>query len=67
MIKDVIENCEKAQTIAEIKKCERLVSKGGYYKIKIPPYRFGIYIYAGTIEFIKFGTRENFYKDFPPH
>jgi mRNA interferase RelE/StbE len=66
LIKEVIEGCENAKTIADIPNCEKLVSKGKYYKLKYPKYRFGVYIENGTVEFIKFGTRENFYKDFPP-
>jgi len=66
LIQSVIENCEKADTIVEIKNCEPLQSRGKFFKIKYGQYRFGIYIDNGTIEFLKFGTRKNFYNDFPP-
>ena len=65
-IQSVIENCEKAKTIAEIKDCEPLQSRGKYFKIKHGQYRFGILIDKGMVEFLKFGTRQNFYNDFPP-
>lgn len=66
IIQTVIENCETAQTIADIKHCEPLQSKGKFFKIKYGQYRFGVFINAGTVEFLKFGTRQNFYDDFPP-
>jgi len=56
-----IENCNKAVTI-----CEPLQSRGKFFKLKYGQYRFGIYIDKGTVEFLKFGTRQNFYNDFPP-
>lgn len=67
LIHSVIENCENANTIADIKHCEPLQSKGKFYKLKYGKYRFGIYIDKATIEFLKFGTRQNFYDDFPPY
>ena len=66
LIKTVIENCEKAVTIAEINHCEALQSRGKFFKIKCGQYRFGVFIDKGTVEFLKFGTRQNFYDDFPP-
>lgn len=67
LIEDTIMQAKAAQSVNEISNCERLTSKGKFYKIKHPPYRFGVYIDNGIIEFIKFGTRENFYRDFPPY
>lgn len=68
-VKDLIESTilkvKSAQCISDIPGCEKLTSRGKFYKIKQPPYRFGIYIDNGIVEFIIFGTRENFYKDFP--
>jgi mRNA interferase RelE/StbE len=66
LITSVIENCEKANTISDIKHCEPLQSRGKFFKLKYGKYRFGIYIDKGTVEFLKFGTRQNFYDDFPP-
>jgi mRNA-degrading endonuclease RelE of RelBE toxin-antitoxin system len=66
LIQSVIENCEKADTIAEINHCEALQSRGKFFKIKHGQYRFGVFIDSGTVEFLKFGTRQNFYDDFPP-
>ena len=66
LIHSVIENCEKAVTISDIKNCEPLQSRGKFFKLKYGSFRFGIYIDKGTVEFLKFGTRQNFYKDFPP-
>lgn len=66
LIEKVIKNCKEAKTIADVKNCSYLTSKGKFFKLKYNPYRFGIHIDNGTVEFIKFGTRENFYRDFPP-
>lgn len=66
LIHSVVENCEKADTIANIKHCEPLQSRGKFFKLKYGQYRFGVYIDKGTVEFLKFGTRQNFYNDFPP-
>jgi len=66
LIQSVIENCENAGTIAEINNCEALQSRGKFFKIKCGQYCFGIFIDKGTVEFLKFGTRQNFYDDFPP-
>ena len=67
LIHSVIENCEKAVTISDLKNCEPFQSRGKFFKLKYGQYRFGIYIDKGTVEFLKFGTRQNFYKDFPPY
>ena len=66
LVKEVIENCENAQAISDIKHCEPLQSRGKFFKIKHGQYRFGINIDKGTVGFLKFGTRQNFYNDFPP-
>lgn len=66
LIQSVIENCETANTISEIKNCGPLQTRGKYFKIKQGQYRFGILIDKGIVEFLKFGTRQNFYNDFPP-
>ncbi len=67
LISKIINECEEAETINQISHCEPLTSKGKFFKLKHGQYRFGVYIDNGTIEFLKFGTRQNFYKDFPPY
>jgi len=52
--------------IGNIKHCEPLQSRGKFFKLKYGQYRFGVYIDKGTVEFLKFGTCQNFYNDFPP-
>jgi mRNA interferase RelE/StbE len=61
-----ISEVKSAKSIKNIPKIERLVSRQPYYKIKKHPYRFGLYIENSEVEFVKFGTRQNFYRDFPP-
>ena len=67
LIHSVIDDCEKAVIISDIKNCEPLQSRGKFFKLKYGQYRFGIHIDNGIIEFLKFGTRQNFYNDFPPY
>lgn len=66
LIKSVIENCKSASNIGEINHCEALQSRGKFFKLKYGQYRFGVFIDNGIVEFLKFGTRQNFYDDFPP-
>ena len=66
LIHSAIDNCKRAGTISDIKNCEPLQSRGKFFKLKYGQYRFGIYIDKGIVEFLKFGTRQNFYDDFPP-
>ncbi len=49
LINSVIENCEKADTITNIKHCEPLQSRGKYFKLKYGQYGFGVYIDKGTV------------------
>lgn len=67
LIKNVIQGCEAAKSPEQIPHCEPLTSKGKFFKLKYGQFRFGVYIDKGIVEFIKFGTRQNFYKDFPPY
>ncbi len=67
LIEATINEVKAANIPAEIPKLEKLVSAGSYFKIKKTPYRFGLYIKNDTVEFVKFGTRESFYRDFPPY
>ena len=66
LVKKVIRECETADRPYQIPHCEPLTAKGKFFKLKHGQYRFGVYIDKGVVEFLKFGTRENFYKDFPP-
>ncbi len=66
LIQRVIENCETARSISEIRHCEPLQSRGKFFKINHGQFRFGIFIDKGIVQFLKFGTRQNFYDDFPP-
>ncbi len=67
LVKKVIKDCEAAKSPDQILHCEPLTSKGKFFKLKYSQFRFGVYIDKGIVEFIKFGTRQNFYKDFPPY
>lgn len=61
-----ISEVKSAKSTKGIPKIERLVTRQPYYKIKKHSYRFGLYIENANVEFVKFGTRQNFYSDFPP-
>ena len=66
LVLQTISEVKSAKSTKSIPKIERLISRQPYYKIKKHPYRFGLYIENAEVEFVKFGTRQNFYKDFPP-
>ena len=65
LIEKVILDAEKASKLSDIKGLEKLSGYKSYFRIKRPPYRFGVYSEKTTIEFVAFGTRENFYNSFP--
>ena len=66
LIKSVIEKVKQATKPLDIKDIEKLTGHQNYYKIKIPPFRIGIYLDNDIIEFVRFGRRQDFYKYFPP-
>ena len=66
LIKNVIESVKQAKKPTDIKHLEKLSGHSNYFKIKTPPYRFGIYLDNDTLEFVRFGQRQDFYKYFPP-
>lgn len=65
LIEKVIIEAEQAKLLADIKGLEKLTGYKGYFRIKRPPYRIGIYSEKSNMEFVAFGTRENFYNSFP--
>lgn len=65
LVERVVDSVEKAKTTRDISGFEPL-SKKPFYKIKKPPYRFGIDYKNGLIEFVRFGDRKDFYDSFPP-
>lgn len=66
VVKSVLDNIRKAHHLKEILHLEKLSGKKGYYKIKTPPFRFGLFFENDTVEMVRFGQREDFYKYFPP-
>lgn len=66
LIAAVIEQCKAARIISDISHCEPLTNRGKYFKIKRGSYRFGVKINDGTVTMMAVGTRQNFYKNFPP-
>jgi mRNA interferase RelE/StbE len=66
LIKRIIENIKSASNPTEIKHFEKLSDYKYFFKIKVQPYRIGIYLDNDVIELVRFGHRKDFYKYFPP-
>ena len=64
-IERVISQVKQAKDFSEITHLEKLAGYKHYYRIKMPPYRFGLIIENNIVTFSRFGTRENFYSQFP--
>lgn len=65
LIRRYIKLVEEAKTLNEIPNLEPLNPKP-YYKIKTPPWRFGIKIEGSVVIFMRFLNRGDNYKGFPP-
>lgn len=65
LIKETILEIEKADSLSDIPRLERLTSSEPFFKIKKHSYRFGSKIKDSIVVLIKFGSHENFYNDFP--
>ena len=53
-------------SLTELANLEELSGFSGFYRIKFDyRYRIGIYYEKDTIQFLRVGSRESFYKKFP--
>lgn len=65
-LRQVLIEASHVQTISDITHLTELSGYPNYYRIKFDYcYRIGIYFDGETIEFLRVGAREDFYKRFP--
>ncbi|PKM38400.1 MAG: plasmid stabilization protein [Gammaproteobacteria bacterium HGW-Gammaproteobacteria-10] len=56
----------KVENLSDISNITQLSGYPNYYRIKFDyRYRIGLYFDGETLEFLRIGTREDFYKRFP--
>jgi mRNA-degrading endonuclease RelE of RelBE toxin-antitoxin system len=65
-LRQVLTEAKNIQNISDIANLTELSGYPNYYRIKFDyRYRIGIYFDGETIEFLRVGAREDFYKRFP--
>lgn len=65
-LRQVLAEANNAQRISDIVNLTELTGYPNFYRIKFNyRYRIGIYFDGEAIEFLRVGTREDFYKRFP--
>ncbi|MDP3009320.1 MAG: hypothetical protein Q8N30_09680 [Methylococcales bacterium] len=65
-LRQVLAEAKNIQNISDIANLTELSGYPNYYRIKFDyRYRIGIYFDGETIEFLRIGAREDFYKRFP--
>ncbi|WP_456370975.1 type II toxin-antitoxin system RelE family toxin [Thermodesulfatator atlanticus] len=65
-LRSVIEIIKNSQSPASIPKLKKLRGTKNYYRIKIKNYRLGLKIDGDTVILIRFLSRKDIYKSFPP-
>ncbi|MGE0087774.1 MAG: type II toxin-antitoxin system RelE/ParE family toxin [Desulfococcaceae bacterium] len=65
-IRRVLEHTQAAESISEITAVEEMSGHPKFYRIKFDyRYRIGIYYDDEIVQFLRVGSREDFYKKFP--
>ena len=65
-IQQVLLEAEQIESLSSLSNLEELSGFSGYYRIKLDyRYRIGLYYQQDSIQFLRVGSRENFYKKFP--
>ncbi|OQW90487.1 MAG: hypothetical protein BWK79_19760 [Beggiatoa sp. IS2] len=65
-IRQILEKTALIEKITDIPHLEEIAGYPNYYRIKFDyNYRIGIYCDGETVEFLRVGTRGDFYKKFP--
>ncbi len=65
-LRQVLTEANNAQSISDIANLTELSGYPHFYRIKFDyRYRIGLYFDGEIIEFLRVGTREDFYKRFP--
>ena len=64
-VKETILNCEKSQSIQEIKNIKKLKGSKNFYSIRIGDYRIGLALEKDTLVFVRCLHRKEIYRFFP--
>ncbi|BCG65838.1 MAG: mRNA interferase RelE/StbE [Methyloprofundus sp.] len=65
-IKQIIEKAGEVEDLSQLTGIEEMSGYPNYYRCKFDyRYRIGIFLDAGTVQFLRVGRRESFYKKFP--
>lgn len=65
-IQQVLLEAQQVESLTSLDNVEELSGFSGFYRIKFDyRYRIGIYFGQETIQFLRVGGRESFYKKFP--
>ena len=65
-IRQLLERIPLMEKITDVPHLEKMSGYPNFYRIKFDyHYRIGVYCDSETIEFLRVGTREDFYKKFP--
>lgn len=65
-IQQILLEAQKVESLVELADLEEMSGYPNFYRIKFDyRYRIGIYLENETIQFLRVGSRESFYKKFP--
>ncbi len=65
-IRKTLENAQTVMHISELSQLEEMSGHTGYFRLKFDyRYRMGLYLEDETLQFLRVGRREDFYKKFP--
>ncbi len=64
-IRAVIENIEKAESLADAASLKRLHSTGACYRIRVGDYRVGLAVEEGVVVFVRALHHRDVYRYFP--
>lgn len=65
-IQQVILEAQQVESIIDLAELEEMTGYPNFYRVKFDyRYRLGLYCEGETIEFLRVGSRESFYKKFP--
>lgn len=65
-LQQVLIEASQAENLSDIANITELSGYPNYYRIKFDyRYRIGLYFDSDVLEFLRIGTREDFYKRFP--
>ena len=65
-IRNVLETAQTISQLSELPQLEEMSGYSHFYRLKFDyRYRIGLHFDNGTLQFLRVGRREDFYKQFP--